>query len=210
VELTLGNDQVNSDGSIDTSAADAATYELTSGGTPGITYQPVPLLPPSSDFGLPGWLPPSVASQVASNSKLRDEVLRMDFVVTGDLDDFMGLWEDASSYPNANWTNDGCSDRNAVSGADPACLAHDAVYRGAGNLASELGLGTEFLKELAPLKEMADAKLQSEIGGIRGRLVGVGVRWWGSSFYDPTALDDWKEQVRKCGPFGCSSRAVTP
>ena len=132
---------------------------------------------------LPSWVPNAVQGDALADAQLAAALWELDEVARMPLDEFEERWLEASLGDGLNWTNDGCSDRNAVTGGAFGCIRHDFVYRNNQEIDREFRLGGQLRLNAHELKSLADRTLGHDIGGGRGFAVWFGVYSFGDGFH---------------------------
>ncbi|MEM9654395.1 MAG: RHS repeat-associated core domain-containing protein [Actinomycetota bacterium] len=163
----------------------------------------------------PCWVPPTIATLAGADhrSDLADDLREFDRIAFRISDsEFRDIWEDAAQYPQFDWTNDGCSDRNIVSHANSGCIRHDWIYRNISLIDQRHELHGVLRTNSHLAKGLADANLLADIAGssdpmswARAPIVALGVSLFGASFFAP-----YEAPVDGAGVYGDSVWRVEP
>jgi hypothetical protein len=148
------------------------------------------------------------------DGRLGDELRQLDSALTMSLADFEQLWYDAGSERGWDWSNDGCSDGGRVTGGHFGCIRHDFLYRNQKRIDLDFGLGGALVSNNGVFKNLADQRLDADIGGLPGWATDAGLSlpwpmnygarafYGGTDWSGPPHRDDWV--------YGDDPRAVTP
>jgi len=154
------------------------------------------------------WLPPHMQEIVKLNPELQGQLEFLSIAATMPLDDFQtDFWSDASTYPQFDWANDGCSvpdwipgSGKLVEGMEVPCIRHDFVYRNFERIDKQFGLNGALLDYHGTIENIADDQLGEDADSIssgRSRVVETGVELPGSgadsNWEEP---DDWNDPDR--------------
>ncbi len=154
---------------------------------------------------LPSWVPSVVQGDALADAELAAALWDLDEFARMPLDEFEERWREASLADGLNWTNDGCSDRNVVTGGSFGCIRHDFVYRNNQEIDRRFDLDGRLRLNAHDLKRLADRILARDIGGPRGFFAGFGVYQWGDGFHR-----EGTERPSSGSVYGNDPRVVLP